>query len=156
MPTNPLFHPLYFVEAFVAEFFTVNLFLSAARLLAANLGLPGGGKDCVDVVVEAARLERLPFVLVEPHPAAVAALIEREVGAVADSVFDQNLVAFRAELTDQRAGRRIRWNSPPCGRFRYAFFVLLAPFPVFKRRDPIAVAFIAMARGQIVFERRQV
>src|SRR5262245_40069104 len=129
---NPLFHPPYFVEAFVAEFFAVNIFLRPARLLTANMGLPGGGKDGVDIIMEAAGLERLPFVLVEPHPSAVATLIDREICAVADSVFDQNLVAFRAKFTDQRAGRRIGRDRMTGCRFRQAFFVLLAPFPVFK------------------------
>src|SRR5215470_19414560 len=149
---DPLFHPLDFVEAFVAEFFAVNLLLNAARLMTANLGLPGGGKYRINVVMKTARLERLPFVLVEPHAAAVATLIDREIGAVADSVFDQNLVAFRTEFPDQCAGRGIGRKSLPGGRLRQVSFVLIAPFPVFKRRNPITVAFTAMARSKIVLE----
>jgi hypothetical protein len=85
MPVDPPLHPLNLIEVFGSEFLAVNLFLGAARFLAANLILPGRGEDQVDVIVQVAGLERLPFILVEPDSAAVAALIEREVGPVADS-----------------------------------------------------------------------
>src|SRR5215510_9324942 len=124
MTVDPLLHPLNLVEAFVAEFLAVKRFLNAARLLIANLRLPWRGEDRVDVVVQASGLERLTFVQIKAHLAAIAALIDRKVGAVADSVFDQNPVAFRAEFTDQRAGRRIGRDSLPCGRFWKAIFML--------------------------------
>src|SRR5262249_47986053 len=107
MSVDPPLHPLNLIEVFVAELLAVNLFLGAARFLAANLILPWRGEDQVDVIVHVAGLERLPFILVEPDSAAVAALIEREVGPMADSVFDQNLIALRAEFGDQRAGHWI-------------------------------------------------
>src|SRR5262245_52843458 len=155
MTVDALLHTLNLVEVFVAAFLAVKRFLNAARLLIANLRLPWRGEDGVHVRVQASGLERLPFVLIKPHPAAIAALIERKVGAVADSVFDQNPVAFRAEFTDQRACRRVGRDGLSCGRFRQTLFMLFAPLPVFKRRDPIAATTTAMARGQIVFERRQ-
>src|SRR2546428_8604116 len=156
MPVDPRLHSLNLIEALVAEFPAVKLFLSAARFLAADLILPRGGEEQVDVVVHIAGLERLPFVLVEPYSAAVAALIKREVCPVANSVFDQNLIAFRAKFGYQRAGYRIGRESLFRPRFRQALFVLFAPFPVFERRNPIAAALIAMARSQIAFERGEI
>src|SRR5262245_5982910 len=104
---NPRFHPLNLIEAFVAEFPAVKLFLSAARLLAANPILPGRREDQVDVLVQFPGPESLPFVLVEPDPSAIAALIERESGPVTDAVFDQNLIALRAKFGDQLACHRV-------------------------------------------------
>src|SRR5262245_4740292 len=156
MRVDPRFNPLNFIEAFVAEFLAIKLFLGAARFLAADLILPGRGEDHVDVLVQVAGLERLPFVLVEPDSAAITALIEREAGPVADAVFDQNLVALRAEFGDQRAGHRIEGDRLSLRRSGQALFVLFAPFPVFERRNPISAAFIAMARSQIAFERGKV
>src|SRR5215813_10222639 len=150
MPVDPPLHPLNLIEVFVAELLAVTLFLGAARILAANLILPGRGENQVDVIVQVAGLERLPFILVEPDSAAVAALIEREVGPVSDSVLDENLIALRAEFGDQCAGHWIGRDRLSLRRFGQARFVMFAPFPVFERRNPVAAAFIAMARNKIV------
>src|SRR5215510_1073429 len=156
MPVDPPLHPLNLIEVFVAELLAVTLFLRAARFLAANVILPGRGEYQVDVIVQVAGLERLPFILVEPDSAAVAALIEREVGPMADSVFNQDLIAFRAEFGDQCAGHWIGRDGLSLRRFGQARFVLLAPFPVFERRNPVAPAFIAMARNKIAFKRGEI
>ncbi|HEY8462075.1 MAG TPA: hypothetical protein VIM99_16930 [Blastocatellia bacterium] len=70
MRVDPGFHALNFIEAFVPKFTAVKIFLSAARLLAANLFLPGRGEDQIDVIVKFARLEGFPFIPVEPDAAA--------------------------------------------------------------------------------------
>src|SRR5262245_49789368 len=124
MRVDPRLHPLNLIEVFVAEFPAVKLFLSAARLLAANLILPGRGEDQVDVIVQFPGPERLPFVLVEPDSSAIAALIERESGPVTDAVFDQNLIALRAKFSDQLAGHRAGRDSLSRRRFGQAPFML--------------------------------
>ncbi|HMB27097.1 MAG TPA: hypothetical protein VKS99_03290, partial [Blastocatellia bacterium] len=69
---------------------------------------------------------------------------------------DQNLIAFWTEFRDQRAGHRIGRDKLSRRGFGKGLLVLVAPFPVFERRNPVAAAFIAMARNEIAFKRGEV
>src|SRR5688572_27560382 len=67
-----------------------------ALRLRAHLRLPRRTEHLVHVVVQAARPQAAPLALVEPHPIAVAAAIQRERHAVAHLESRQEILTVRA------------------------------------------------------------
>src|SRR5262249_23466707 len=112
-----------------------------------RLRLPERSKHRIEVVVQIAFLERVPFVAIQPDAFATVALVHGKTETVTDLILDHAKATFGA--VDGHTRLRERQTRIAVVAFRKIWTMRFQPLPVFSPTDPIATTIWTLVGGQI-------